>query len=152
MRVAFNAQFLQEPRTGTGRYVFNLLQSLGRVDGMTDYLVLSPHEPRAAPDTPSTFRWEVAPAGRVSRGGENLEKVWWEQRTFPLAAKRGDATIMHIPHFASPMRTYGIPTIMTIHDVIGLRLPAYRASPRVQAYTQLVARAAKHARMVVAVS
>ncbi|HLJ80597.1 MAG TPA: glycosyltransferase family 1 protein [Ktedonobacterales bacterium] len=152
MRVAFNAQFLQEPRTGTGRYVFNLLQSLGRVDGMTDYLVLSPHEPRAVPDTPSTFRWEVAPAGKVSRGGENIEKVWWEQRTFPLAAKRGDATIMHIPHFASPMRTYGIPTIVTIHDVIGLRLPAYRASPRVQAYTQLVARAAKHARMVVAVS
>lgn len=152
MRVAFNAQFLQEPRTGTGRYVFNLLQSLGRVDGITDYLVLSPHEPRAVPDTPSTFRWEVVPAGRMSRGGENIEKVWWEQRTFPLAAKRAEATIMHIPHFAPPMRTYGIPTIVTIHDVITLRLPAYRASPRVQAYTQLVARAAKHARMVVAVS
>lgn len=152
MRVAFNAQFLQEPRTGTGRYVYNLLQSLGRVDGVTEYLVLSPHEPRMAPETPSTFKWEVVPAGNVSRGGENIEKVWWEQRGFPLAAKRADATIMHVPHFAPPMRTYAIPTIVTIHDVIGLRLPLYRASPAVQAYNQLVARAAKHATMVVAVS
>lgn len=152
MRVAFNAQFLEEPRTGTGRYVYNLLQSLGRVDGVTEYLILSPHEPREIPDTPSTFRWEMAPAGRISRGGENIEKVWWEQRTFPLAAKREGASIMHIPHFAPPMRTYAIPTIVTIHDVIGLRLPAYRASPAVQAYMRLVARAAKHATMVVAVS
>ncbi|HLZ22577.1 MAG TPA: glycosyltransferase family 1 protein [Ktedonobacterales bacterium] len=152
MRVAFNAQFLQEPHTGTGRYVYNLLQSLGRVDGMTEYLVLSPRDPRETPDTPSTFKWEVAPAGQVSRGGENIEKVWWEQRTFPQAAKRADATIMHVPHFAPPLRTYAIPTIVTIHDVISLRLPAYRASPAVQAYTRLVARAAKRATMVVAVS
>ncbi|MGH2515782.1 MAG: glycosyltransferase family 4 protein, partial [Ktedonobacterales bacterium] len=45
-----------------------------------------------------------------------------------------------------------IPTIVTIHDVIGMRLPAYRASPAVQAYNQLIARAAKHATMAVAVS
>jgi glycosyltransferase involved in cell wall biosynthesis len=152
MRVAFNAQFLQDPRVGTGRYVYNLLQSLGRVDGVTEYLLLSPREPREVPETPSTFKWKVVPTGRVSRGSENLEKVWWEQRTFPVAAKRADANIMHIPHFAPPMRTYSIPTIVTIHDVITLRLPAYRASPAVQAYAQLVARAAKHATMVIAVS
>lgn len=152
MRVAFNALFLQDPQTGTGRYVYNLLQSLGRVDGVTEYLVLSPYRPLAAPETPSTFKWEVVSTGRVRRGGENIEKVWWEQRTFPLAAKRADASVMHVPHFAPPWRSYSIPTIVTIHDVIPLVLPAYRASPAVQAYSQLVARAARRATMVVAVS
>lgn len=152
MRVAFNALFLNEPRTGTGRYVYNLLRSLGRVDGVTEYLVLSPRPVEHAPETPSTFAWQTIPVGRASRGGENLEKVWWEQRTFPAAAKREDAALMHIPHFAPPLRPQGIPTVVTIHDVINLRLPAYRMSPAAQAYAQLVTRAARNATVIVTVS
>lgn len=152
MRVAFNALFLQEPHSGTGRYAYNLLQSLGRVDGVADYLVLSPREPRAAPETPSSFTWQTVPVGQLSRGGENIEKVVWEQRTFPNAAKRADASVMHIPHFAPPFFTHHIPTIVTIHDVINLRLPVYRSSPAVQAYMRLVARAAHHATIILTVS
>jgi glycosyltransferase involved in cell wall biosynthesis len=152
MRVAFNAQFLTEPRTGTGRYVYNLLRSLGRVDGVTEYLVMSPRELADVPETPSTFIWETVPVGKLGRGSENVQKLVWEQRTFPAAAHRAEASIMHVPHFAPPLRTYGIPTIVTIHDVINLKLPLYRSSPAVQAYSQLVARAAKHATCIIAVS
>lgn len=152
MRVAFNALFLSEPKTGTGRYVYNLLRSLGRVDGVTEYLVLSPRPPKVAPVTPSTFSWQTAPVGGMSRGGENLEKAWWELRTFPLVAKREDAALMHVPYFAPPLRTYGIPTVVTIHDVINLRLPAYRTSPTAQAYAQLVGWAARNATVIVTVS
>ena len=152
MRVAFNGLFLREPHTGTGRYVFNLLESLGRVDGVTEYSILSPEMLKEIPETPSTFQWMTIPIGYVRRGGDNLVKLAWEQRIFPRAAKKLDASVMHIPHFAPPIRTYGIPTIVTIHDVIPLRLPAYRASPAVSAYGQLVARAARNAAMIVAVS
>lgn len=152
MRVAFNALFLSEPRTGTGRYVYNLLRSLGRVDGVTEYLVLSPRPLEVAPETPSTFTWQTMPVGGASHGGENLEKVWWEQRTFPLIAKREEAALMHVPHFAPPLRSYGIPTVVTIHDVINLRLSTYRMSPAAQAYAQLVARAARNATIIVTVS
>jgi glycosyltransferase involved in cell wall biosynthesis len=152
MRVAFNAQFLTVPRTGTGRYVYNLLRSLGRVDGVTEYLVMSPRELADVPETPSTFQWETVPVGKLGRGSENVQKLVWEQRTFPAAAHRADASIMHVPHFAPPLRTHGIPTIVTIHDVINLKLPLYRSSPAVQAYSQLVARAAKHATCIIAVS
>lgn len=152
MRVAFNALFLQDPRCGTGRYVYNLLQSLGRVDGVTEYLVLSPRDPVEAPETPSTFKWETVPVGKLSMGNENFEKLVWEQRTFPAAAKRADAAVMHIPHFAPPVLAYGVPTIVTIHDVIGLKLPQYRTSPTAQAYNQMVALAAKHTTMIVTVS
>ncbi len=152
MRVAFNALFLQEPHSGTGRYTYNLLQSLGRVDGVTDYLVLSPREPRSAPETPSSFTWETVPVGQFRRGGENIEKLVWEQRTFPNAAKRAEASVMHIPHFAPPLYTHRIPTIVTVHDVINLRLPVYRASPAVQAYMRLVTRAARNATIILTVS
>ncbi len=152
MRVALNALFLQEPRTGTGRYLYNLLQSLGRVDGVNEYLVMSPREPLEVPETPSTFKWITMPPGQLRRGGEHVEKVLWEQHTFPAAAKREDAAVMHVPHFAPPLRTHRIPTIVTVHDVINLRLPAYRASPAAQAYSQLVSRAARSASVIVTVS
>src|SRR6185312_15958670 len=51
MRVAFNALYLQEPHTGTGRYVTSLLSALGRVDGINEYLVLSPTEVKDVPET-----------------------------------------------------------------------------------------------------
>lgn len=152
MRVAVNALFLQEPRTGTGRYVYNLIQSLGRVDGVTEYLLLSPREPKIKPETPSSFRWETVRADKARRGGEHIEKVWWEQRTFPLAGKRLDASVLHVPYFAPPLHSFRVPTIVTIHDIINLRLPAYRTSPAVQAYSQLVARAARNAAMVITIS
>ncbi|HUY76127.1 MAG TPA: glycosyltransferase family 1 protein [Ktedonobacterales bacterium] len=153
MRVAINAQFLQEPHTGTGRYLYNLMSALGRVDGVNEYLALTPRPlaPDAVPETPSTFQWEVA-ASRLQRGGASIEKVAWEQRTFPRAAKAANARLMHIPHFAPPLRTYGIPVVVTIHDVINLRLPLYRARATSQVYASLVARAARGATAIIAVS
>jgi glycosyltransferase involved in cell wall biosynthesis len=151
MRVAFNGLFLQEPHTGTGRYTYNLLQSLGRVDGINEYLVLSPHQPKVIPDTPSTFTWKTVPVGRLGIS-ENVEKVVWEQRTFPQAAKHADARVMHVPHFAPPLRGHGIPTIVTIHDVINLRLPVYRASASAQLYGRLVQRAVRHTALIITVS
>jgi len=153
MRVAVNAQFLHEPHTGTGRYLYNLLSALGRVDGVNEYVALtaSPLSPDAIPETPSTFQWEVAPSS-VRRGGASIQKLIWEQRSFPKAAKHFDARLMHVPHFASPLRTYGIPVVVTIHDVINLRLPLYRAKASAQVYAGLVARAARSATAIIAVS
>lgn len=152
MRVAFNALYLQEPHTGTGRYVTSLLSALGRVDGINEYLVLSPAEVKDVPETPSTFQWEALPPSRFRRAGENVAKLVWEQHTFPHAAKQRGARLLHVPYFAPPRRGLGIPIVTTIHDLISLRLPAYRATPTAQAYARLVSNAAKHADMLIAVS
>lgn len=152
MRVAFNALQLQEPFTGSGRYVTNLLSALGRVDGINEYLVLSPAEVKDVPEMPSTFEWDVVPPRRFRHAGENVARLAWEQLTFPRAAKQRGARLIHVPYFAPPRRGRGIPIIATIHDVISLRLPVYHATPTAQAYTQLVSNAAKHADMLIAVS
>ncbi|HEY7780006.1 MAG TPA: glycosyltransferase family 1 protein [Ktedonobacterales bacterium] len=152
MRIAFNGLTLREPPSGTRQYAYHLLRALGRVDGVNDYLVLSPGEPRDVPETPDTFAWQSEPVGRLSRGGESVEKLVWGQYTFPAAARRGKARLLHVPHFGPPMVTYGIPCIVTIHDVIGLRLSSYRASPAIAAYGGLITRAARAAALILTVS
>jgi glycosyltransferase involved in cell wall biosynthesis len=152
MRIAINGYFMELPGSGTGRYLRNLLRAIGRLDGVNEYVVLGPHAVEELPDTPSTFTWRNVPVGKASRGGDNLEKVFWEQHTFPTAARREHARLMHIPHFAPPVRRQHIPTVVTIHDVVELRLPEYRTTPSAALYGQLVARAAKGVDMVIAVS
>jgi glycosyltransferase involved in cell wall biosynthesis len=75
----------------------------------------------------------------------------WEQLTGPAAARKAGVDILHVPYFAPPLfpRT---PTVVTIHDVIPLHLPLYRAGARVEAYMRLAARAAHHADLVITVS
>ncbi len=152
MRIAFNGLFLENPGNGSGQYSYHLLEALGKIDGVNEYVILSAHDIANPPNTPSSFSYRVAPVGQLGRGGASVEKLAWEQHTFPAASKRESARLMHIPYFAPPLLLHGIPSVVTIHDVIGLRLPAYRASPKAAAYNQLVARAAKRASIVIAVS
>ena len=151
MRVAINALFLQEPHVGSGRYLYNLLAALGQVDGVNEYYVLGPKPPKAQPETPSSFTWKVAPVGGPARG-ENLEKLVWEQAGFPAAAKSVRAHLAHIPHFAPAYRHFGIPQVVTIHDVIMLALPEYRSKASAMLYTQLVAQAARRAEAILTIS
>jgi glycosyltransferase involved in cell wall biosynthesis len=152
MRIALNAQLLSEPRSGTGRYIYNLLDALGRLDTSSEYRILSTCQLPVRPQVPASMRWEVIPPGGLSARSAAIEKLFWEQRAFPRTAHALKADIMHIPYFAPPRSTYGIPSIVTIHDVISQRLPEYRASVGQRAYSQLVARAAARATAVIAVS
>jgi glycosyltransferase involved in cell wall biosynthesis len=152
MRVAFNAQLLSEPRSGTGRYIYNLLDALGKVDASTEIHVLSTHTLAQRPATPATLRWEALPLGGLAARSAAMEKVFWEQRGFPSAARSLKVDLMHVPYFAPPVRAYHIPALVTILDVISQRLPAYRTSLGLRAYSQFVARAAHRASAIIAIS
>jgi glycosyltransferase involved in cell wall biosynthesis len=152
MRIALNAQLLSEPRSGTGRYIYNLLDALGRLDTSSEYCILSTRQLPERPQVPASMRWEVIPPGGLAARSAAMGKLFWEQRAFPRAAHALKADIMHTPYFAPPRRAYGIPSVITIHDVISQRLPEYRASMGQRAYSQFVARAASHAAAVIAVS
>lgn len=132
MQIGINAFFLRHPETGSGQYTCNLLEALAKVDLTNEYLLFSPGP------TPKVFR--------ICNLSKNLAKLWFEQVSFPLSCRYLDLT--HVPYFASPLFPT-TPTVVTIHDLIPLILPAYRSALFVRAYTHLVAEAAKRAKAVI---
>ncbi|GCE03970.1 glycosyltransferase family 4 protein [Dictyobacter aurantiacus] len=149
MKIGINAQFFQFPATGSGQYLSHLLNALADVDDHNEYVLLGP---RSLPQLPvQAYPYRVHAVPSLAARNENIEKVVWEQWTSPLAARKEHVDLLHVPHFAPPLLP-PVPTVVTIHDVIALRLPAYRPNRKVKAYTNLIARSAHRASMVIAPS
>ncbi len=131
MKIAINALFLRAPASGSGQYLVHLLKALAETDQRNEYVLLGPQLLQQESNTPHRFPYQVKPV--------------------PVFAGRNGADLLHVPYFAGPLvpRT---PTVVTIHDVIPLRLPLYRAGSRVGAYMRLVARAAHSATLIITVS
>lgn len=149
MRVAINALFLHHPHSGIGQYLLHLIRELGKHYPDDEYLLLTTEGQLEDPAFPSN----VTIAGVATRGpgGRRVEKFLWEQRTFPLAGQRRGADILHVPYFATPF-IQPLPTVVTIHDVIPLRLPVYKTSEAVRVYNALVSRASRRAPLIITVS
>jgi glycosyltransferase involved in cell wall biosynthesis len=125
MKIAINGAFWNQPTTGSGQYLRALLPALKRRAPGNVYKVIEPH------------------------AGGNLAKLWFEQIAFPRACRRERAALAHVPYFAAPLFP-ATRTVVTIHDLIPLLLPAYRGSPLVRVYTRLVAASARRADAVIA--
>ncbi len=132
MKIAINGTFWDQPNTGSGQYVRELVPELMRLAPENQYAVIRPSDRRS-------FNSVV----------ENIAKVWFEQVGFARACRRERATLAHVPYFASPFFAPA-PTVVTIHDLIPILLPLYRGSPLVRLYTRLVAAAARRASAVIA--
>jgi glycosyltransferase involved in cell wall biosynthesis len=154
MRVAINAWFWGQPATGSGQYIRHLLPTLA---------ALAP-EARFGPVVPIGAEWHcsapnVVPhktsgpafptSGRFGSRIADLYKLWFEQVVFPQAVAEQEADVAHVPYFAAPVRTT-TPTVVTVHDLIPMVLPAYRGSAPVRAYTRLVAAGARRADAIIA--
>jgi glycosyltransferase involved in cell wall biosynthesis len=123
MRIALNAWFWNQPETGSGQYVRRLAEHLAAIDPSLEIIPIHP------PPTSA------------------LGKVLFEQVTFPRQARRVGADVAHVPYWAPPLAP-SVPTVVTIHDVIPLRLRAYRGGPLVRLYTALVSASAPHATLI----
>src|SRR5690242_16126613 len=150
MKIGINALFFQYPATGSGQYMMHLLAALSEIDQQNEYVLLGP-QPVKNSSTPTTFPYQVQPLPGIAKNNENVGKVVWEQFTGPAAALKAGVDIFHIPYFAPPLWTR-TPTVVTIHDVIPMRLPAYQPDARVKAYMHLVKQAARRATMIITVS
>ncbi|MBI5302844.1 MAG: glycosyltransferase family 4 protein [Chloroflexi bacterium] len=132
MKIIFNANFWNQPNTGSGQYLRALFNALQELDTSNEYELI---EPAAVGGQPSF--------------AENLAKVWFEQIAFPRACQRERADLAHVPYFGSALFP-GTRTVVTIHDLIPMLLPLYRGSLLVRAYTQLAALSARRADAIIA--
>src|SRR5581483_7812789 len=140
MRVALNGLFLQQPSTGTGQYLRELATALRAQAPDVELTFIAP---LLDPTAPAPV---IVQPTKLRR--ENFAKLEFEQITFPRVTKN-KFTLAHIPHFGPPLFQH-LPTVVTIHDLIPIVLPAYRGSWRVRLYTRLAALGARRAQAVIA--
>jgi glycosyltransferase involved in cell wall biosynthesis len=124
--LGFDGLFLEQPMTGAGQYATQLWHALAADAGPFQARLLTP----APTQLPRKAR-----------------KIAWDQVGLPRAASRSGAALVHVPYFAAPLRQR-VPYIVTVQDVIPLRLPHYGGSAQMRAYLRLVSRAARKARLV----
>lgn len=147
MRIGVNAFFWGQEATGSGQYTYHLLSALARLNKGYEYILYASRKPDLSemPGFSASFRVFGTP---FSHRCKNLDKLWFEQVAFPLACRSASVHLAHVPYFASPLFPI-VPTVVTIHDLIPLLLPAYRGSILVRLYTSLVAAAARRAERII---
>jgi len=133
MHIAFNGWFWDQPHTGSGQYVRNLVGALAQLDLSLTLILPRP----MAEELPPDVRIMYAPP----RFGGKLGKVFFEQRTFPAAVRQAGADIAHVPYWGAPLNSPAR-LVLSILDVIPLVLPVYRGGAAASLYTSLVAASA----------
>lgn len=150
MHVVLSGMFWAQPNVGSGQVLRGLLRGLREV---APELRLTLAVPRyldgddAAADGAALAMVATPFDGR----SKNFAKLYFEQIALPQFARAVKADLLHVPYFAPPYRS-ATPTVATILDVIPLVLPEYRGGRAVRAYMALVARAARRADRVIAIS
>ncbi len=144
MRIAINAWFLDQPGAGSGQYLHGLLRAWSELAREHRFLLVAPQG--SSDQVLSGLHFEFWPFASP-RWRSNLGKVFFEQVAFPRACRRWGADLAHVPYWGSPLRP-AVPTLVTIHDLIPLLLPAYRGGPLVRLYTRLAAASARRTAMV----
>ncbi len=132
MRIALSGWFWNQPATGSGQYLRHLVEQLLLLFPENEWVLFAP--PDRFGDQVAFAAWRThplpAPPGPVG-------KVWWEQVSLPRAARAVQADLLHVPYWASPWWN-PLPTVVTVHDLIPLLLPAYRGGLTGRLYTALV--------------
>ncbi len=142
-----DGSFLLLPPSGTGTYLRSLTQALVRIEPDLDIALLVPGlRPQNSVGTMT-----ITPPGRVETGGlprlDRFRRLSWDLAGVALAARRARPELLHIPHATPPVGSR-LPLVLTIHDVIPLVLPAYRATQAMRLRVAALRRAAPRARMV----
>lgn len=148
MHIALNGWFWDQPHTGSGQYLRNLVLALRRVAPEVQLtLIMPPHNPQPANLPDGVVVMASGQAQRTSK----LGKVWFEQRTFPRLVARSGADIAHVPYWGPPLAS-PVPLITSVLDVIPLLYPVYISGLHNRLYTSLVTSAARGADHIITIS
>jgi len=147
MHIALNGWFWDQPHTGSGQYLRQLLTALQKLDPTLRLSLVVPDQMHTLDSLPPDV--DVLPIQTSLKGHPG--KVWFEQRAFPQAVTRLRADIAHVPYWGPPLRV-SCPLVVTVLDVIPIAIPEYRAGFTNRLYTSLVSAAAKGAAHVLTIS
>lgn len=145
MHIALNAFFWNQPHTGSGQYVRQLVYHLNRyVSDLTITLVYPlPAGGQPPQDVPPSVKVHNVP----TRPG-HLGKVLFEQWYFPRTGREIGADLLHVPYWGSPLQA-SLPIVVTVHDLTTLLVPEYSRTPAARLYNALVSASARGATHII---
>jgi len=125
---------------GIGSYIRGLLTGLEQLGGDEEYVLFAPSE--LFPLLPSSPRFTLVTASLPRYSVRELVEL-------RAAIPRYELDLFHAPHYVVP--SSAVPLVVTIHDLIHLKLPTWRRHPLAPAYARwMMGRAVrKSARIVV---
>lgn len=128
---------------GLYQYTYNLVSNLLAIDSQSEYTLLS---------TSRGFNGSGAIPGRfLRRFPGRVSEMLLEKVTVPLELVMGRMDIFHGPCFFAP-RSLRSKLVVTIHDVMPFRHPAYLKAERVDSIKKVICSSIKRADCIVAVS
>jgi glycosyltransferase involved in cell wall biosynthesis len=143
VRIAMDGSFLRLPPSGTAAYIRGLYLGFYELHADLDLHLLDRDRPAPNPLGEDRLTCTSKPMLYDKR----LDRARWELFGVSRKANEGRAQLLHIPHFSAPVRP-GMPLVVTIHDVIPLVLPEYRASAAMRAHLTVIRRTVKRARII----
>jgi glycosyltransferase involved in cell wall biosynthesis len=152
MKIGLDARSLTLPRPrGTGR---NLLDAYRLIPALRPEWQFVLYHQRPLPA--ELHRREDAPwhqpnveLRQIEMPGDRLDA--WFQMRLPLAARRDGVDLMHFPANAAPAWC-PVPFVVTVHDLIPLRLPGELPPRATRAFRRGVMRGVRRAAHIIAVS
>lgn len=145
MRIGIDARMYGAHFTGIGRYCFELIRNLARLDTENDYVIFLRKEAfdTFIPPNPR-FTKVLADFGHYSFG---------EQTGFLRLLNAQSVDLMHFTHFNAPV-FYRRPFVVTIHDLTLTFYPGKKMNTFLHrmAYRFVIRSVTKNARRVIAVS
>lgn len=145
LRIGIDARMYSSQFTGIGRYNYELIAELARLDGQTQFVIfLNPAQAAQFVPPGPNFRAVAVAAGHYSLA---------EQTTFLAALYRQRLDLVHFTHFNAPL-FYLRPSVVTIHDLTLSKFPGKKMNSWLHraAYNLVVRRAVWHARHILTVS
>ena len=146
MHIALNGWFWQQPHSGSGQYLRQLLRALTQLPFPPQLTLVLPPNADAGPELP-----ERVQTLRTGGSGGGLGKLIFEQHSFPRAVAACGADIAHVPYHGAPLRSPA-PLVTSVLDVVALVIPEYARSLPARLYTALVSASARGSAQVITLS
>ena len=148
-KVGVNAWFWTQPDVGLGKYLKWLIPALLEADPVLEITLISPKPFNQRPFS-SRLKHLVTPTP-FPNDTTYLARTWFEQITFPQACQQAGIQLAHIPYYGASLKPR-LPTVVTVHDLIPMILPAYRQHPLLRLYNGLIQAATPRATHIITVS
>lgn len=146
IKIGIDGRCLEGIRTGTGRYLANLLKYFGEVTDARFYLYFKHEIP-----TDAYFREEIFTLRRLTPFWGIESNALFTHRLLPRALKRDGIDLLFAPSYIAP-RLVPVPFVLTLHDISYEAHPEW-TKPRDQALLRRVSRhAALRAKIIITVS